>query len=385
MTNSYVLSGDLKFISLGDLLQLLSTDSRTGELRIISTTQRKPAKIYISDGNPVDAEAGELKGKDAIYSLFGWLDSRFEFYSHKITKPDIVKQRMMALILDALRELDEGLIEKVVSDPSLNNSPDVDNAESLGEGTVIRGPSVEYASVVAEDEFGKGDVIVQEGRHGNWLWVILEGVVDIVKDAGGSNIKISSSGTGAFVGGLSTLLNAENNRSATAIARDTVQLGVIDAQQLGSELGSINPGFKKLLMSLDNRLRSISDRVAAIRSGADKAAGVPKNVQPMIRQGDEVQKVFTILQGSAYIVRKTSSGIVYLMTLQKGDFIGNIPFLGFDHEPLNAGVFASPDLKLAIVDIDAYQLEYDRLSVTMKNIIDYTSVCISATTSLACI
>lgn len=384
MTNDAVLSGNLKFINLGDLLQLLSTDNRTGELRILNPSFNKPGIIYISEGNPVDATAGGLTGKKAIYSLFGWFNSTFEFYSLEVSCTDTIKQRMMAIVLDALRELDEGLIEKF-------DAPDVaapaKKKKQAGEKdfAVIKGPSIEYGTIVDEDEFQEGYKIVTQGRHGNWLWVVLEGVVDIIRETGadGKGHRILSSGVGSFIGGLSTLLHQENNRSATVVAKEMVQLGVVDAQQLMSELNLFQPEFRKILVSLDNRLRNITARVAEIKDGADKFSGLPKNVKPMIKQGDEVQKVFTILQGQAHIARTTDKGLLYLMSLGKGDFIGELPFFNIDHEPSSANIFASADLKLGIVDVEALAKDYEKLSVTMRNIIDYTTVCISATTSLA--
>ncbi len=382
MNNNAALSGSLKFINLGDLLQLLSTDNRTGELRISNPKFTTPGIIYIADGNPVDAKVDNLTGKKAIYSLFGWINSTFEFYVLDVSNSDVIKQRMMAIVLDALRELDEGLIEIYDVTESVTA---VDEAKKQG-GTkglrVIKGPSVEYSTIVDEDEFAAGDQIVIQGRHGNWLWVILEGVVDIVKEIDEKEFKVLSSGVGAFIGGLSTLLHQDNNRSATVRANDLVQLGVIDSQQLVYELNLAKPEFRKVLMSLDNRLRHITLRAAEIKNGADKFAGLPKNVKPMIKQGDEVQKIFTILQGNAYIARTTEKGMVYLMTLEKDDFIGNITFLNIDHEPSSANVFASADLKLGIVDAEFLQKDYEALSLTMKNIIDYTTICISATTSL---
>ncbi len=383
MKKTSVLSGKLKFINLGDLLQLLSTDSRTGELRLINHTYTEPGIIYVSDGNAVDAIVGEKTGKEAVYALFGWVDSSFEFYACEIDRTDIIKQRMMAIVLDALREFDEGLIGVVETDSELTS--EIVLPVSKSDSSVIKGPSLEYGSIVDEDEFGPGETIVHQGRHGNWLWVILDGIVDIFKETGRGNYKVSSSGVGAFIGGLSTLIQPDNNRSATAVARDDVQLGVIDAQQLVSELAYIHPDFKRILLSLDNRLRYISERFADIKNGADKNMGLPKNAQLMIKQGDEVQKVFTILQGAAHVARNTDDGMVYLMTLKKGDFIGRVPFFNIDHEPSFANVFASPDLKLGIVDIDGFQKDYNQFSTTMKNIIEYTTICISATTGLACV
>lgn len=382
MKSNAVLSGSLRFINLGDLLQLLSTDSRTGELRLTNPAGEKPGIIYISEGNPVDAIAGDITGKEAVYSLFGWLDSHFEFFLEETSRADVIKQRMMAIVLDALRELDEGLI-KIVTGKDNSEKRFLEDPVIEKGVAIVKGPSIEYGTIVDEDEFPAGEKIVTQGRHGNWLWVILEGSVDIVKEIGENAYNVLSPGIGAFVGGLSTLLHPDNNRSATVISREQVQLGVVDAQQLVYELNLLKPEFRKVLKSLDDRLRNITRRVAEIKNGDDRLSGMPKNVKPMIKQGDEVQKVFTILQGNAYVTRNTEKGMVFLMELKKGDFIGSIPFCNIDHEPASASVFASEDLKLGIIDVDLLKNDYDSLSVTMKNIVDYTTVCISATTSLA--
>ncbi|GAB6094147.1 hypothetical protein JCM14469_03990 [Desulfatiferula olefinivorans] len=382
MKNKAVLAGNLTFINLGDLLQLLSTDNRTGVLRITHPHFKEPGLIYIQSGNPVDARADDKSGLDAMYSLFGWVSGDFEFCLDDVTGPVVIKKRMMAIVLDALRVLDEGGIEKIGDEQPDQAEPEVKTAPGLN--TPIRGPFVEYSSVVDEDEYADGAVIVAQGRHGNWLWVVLEGVVDIIKQTEKGEALISSAGPGAFIGGLISLLQPENTRSATAVARGAVQLGVIDTQQLSSEVSSLDPEFKKVLLSLDNRLRRISSRHAAILNGESPFQGLPLNIKPMIRQGDDVQKVFTILNGEAHLVRTTPKGMVYLMTLGKGDFIGHIPFINIDHEPSFAAVFASEDLKLGILDTEKIMNEYDKLSVTVKNIIAYTTVCISVTTGRAC-
>ncbi|MBT8356573.1 MAG: hypothetical protein KJO61_02265, partial [Deltaproteobacteria bacterium] len=53
------------------------------------------------------------------------------------------------------------------------------------------------------------------------------------------------------------------------------------------------------------------------------------------------------------------------------------------HEPHNASVFASKDLKLNPIDLKKLQEEYDSLSQTFKNIIENMATCTSVTTLLA--
>ena len=382
MNTKVVLEGSLAFINLGDILQLLSTDNRTGILRILSPHFKEPGMIFVKNGNPIDAIASDQKGIEAMYSLFGWLSGRFEFIHEDVKRKDCINKRMMAIVLDGLRVLDEGGVKKFCDDEASSEVSRSNHAQNAF--AAIKGPFVEYSSVVDEDEYPDESTIVTQGRHGNWLWVVLEGLVDIVKKTDMGQAVVSTVGPGGFIGGLTTLLHPENSRSATAVSRGPVQLGVIDTQQLSSELSLIDPEFKKVLLSLENRLRKVSSRYTDIVSGADKFAGLPLNVQAMISQGDDVQKVFTIISGEAYVVKKSKAGMIYLITLGSGDFIGKIPFLDIDHEPESASVYASDDLKLSIIDMEKMNEEYNKLSVTIKNIIEYTTICVSATTSKAC-
>lgn len=378
--NKKVLEGDLSFLNLGDLLQLLSTDSRTGILLLYSHHSIEPGKIYIKNGNPYDATVSNETGINALYSLFGWVCGRFEFFQEDVNRTDCIKKRMMAIVLDALRMLDEGEIPKY-SDESLTDN--IEYKENKGSKAYLKGPFIEYSMVVDEDEYPDGFNIVTQGRHGNWLWVILDGYVDIIKHTENGKSLVLTAGPGAFIGSLTTILQPENQRSATAVARGKVQLGVMDTQKIYNELSYIGDGFKKVLISFDNRLKKITSKYIDIKNDAKVGGFDTSNCKIMIKQGDEVQKVFRIIKGEAFVVKKIGTDFFKLMTLGKDDFIGNIPFLGLDYEPFSMSVFVTDDLQLEILDLNSLQLEYDKLSITVKNIIEYTSMCISVTTKNA--
>ena len=189
-----------------------------------------------------------------------------------------------------------------------------------------------------------------------------------------------TAGSGAFVGSLTTILQPDNQRSATAVARGKVQLGVMDTQKISNELSYISDSFKKVLISFDNRLKKITSKYIDIKNDVKNWYFDTSNFKTMITQGDDVQKTFKIIKGEAFIIKKTGSNFINLMTLGKDDFIGNIPFFGLDFEPFSASVFLTDDLQLEILAINSLQLEYDKLSITVKNIIEYTSMCISVTT-----
>ncbi len=180
MSNNAAFAGDLNFLSLGDIVQLLGSNGSTGVLRITSKYAQEPGLIYCVDGNPVDASNGSLAGLDAIFSLFGWTEGRFEFTEEKVKKEKVIKKSRMELILDGLSMLDDGVIEKlgpVSFEKKVSDSSGVETTIPL-----IKGPLVDYTYVVDEEDFPDGRIIAEEGKHGSWIWVILEGVVEIVKE-----------------------------------------------------------------------------------------------------------------------------------------------------------------------------------------------------------
>jgi CRP-like cAMP-binding protein len=158
---------------------------------------------------------------------------------------------------------------------------------------------------------------------------------------------------------------------------------MLDSQQLTSELSGLSVEFRELIKSLDSRLRQVTDMVIDIQSNSAEIANFVKDKKPIIKQGQDEERLFKVKDGVAHIARKTDDGHVPLVRLKKGDFFGNILFLDMGHEPHSAGVFASPQLKLAAVDLQELQSEFDNLSSTLKNIFQHLATCISVTTLVA--
>jgi hypothetical protein len=72
-----------------------------------------PGVIYVVDGNPSNASASSLSGVDALNALFGWTEGEFEFTEEPVTVEKVIKKNRMEIILDSLRMLDDGQIEKL--------------------------------------------------------------------------------------------------------------------------------------------------------------------------------------------------------------------------------------------------------------------------------
>ena len=382
MGSGVAFAGNLNFLNLGEILQLLGTNGASGVLRIISKLTSEPGLVYIEKGNPINAANGSLTGLEAIYALFGWIDGQFEFIQEDVACEKIINKSRMEIILDGLRMLDEGKIEKLGA-ATAKPKPQESQAKS-GHLPLIKGPLVDYSYVVDEEVFYNGDEIVREGNHGNWIWVILEGTAEIVKESPGGPVRILRIGDGAYLGSVASLVVGNNVRSATVIAVGNVQLGMLDSQQLNSELASLSSDFRDLIKSLDLRLRQVTDMTVEIYNKSDKLKNFIKGKKPVIKQGQNEDRLFRIREGEAFIARETDNGHVPLTCLHKGDFFGKIPFLDMGHEPHSASVFASPNLKLSAVDTQKIQEEHEKISSTLKYIFDHLAACISVTALVAC-
>jgi CRP-like cAMP-binding protein len=370
----------LKYLSLGDVIQLLGANASTGILRLESQYAPEPALVYFKDGNPIDAVNGPKKGLEALYSLFGWTEGEFEFNQEAVSNEKVITKGRMGIILEGLKLKDDGQIE-ILGPASLQNSI----AMQTGSDTklpLIKGPLVDYMYVVDEEDFQDGQNIVEEGRHGNWIWVILEGVVEIAKRTPAGLVPILRIGDGSFIGSLSTFLIQGNIRTASVTAVGNVQLGVLDSQRLAQEYASLSPEFRRFLVSLDSRLKTVTARAADYRMNQMDEEEFVKERTVRIKQGQTEENLYRITAGSASIVRKTEHGIVPLSMLKADGYFGNIPFLHLNQEPEAASVLISDDFEAEEVNLDLFADEYERLSTTFKNIVDNVVACISITSDV---
>jgi CRP-like cAMP-binding protein len=383
-------AGNLNFLNLGELLQLLGTNGGSGTLRIISPLADEPGLVFVEKGSPVDARNDHLSGLDALYSLFGWTQGRFEFLQEPVEREKTIKKSRMEIILDGLRMLDEGKITRLAVETAPAETPGPETAHeprpvSAGQPLpLIKGPLVDYSYVIDEEGFFDGEEIVREGNHGNWMWVILEGVAEIVKETAGGPIKLLRVADGSFLGSAASLLAGDNVRSATVLAIGNIQLGMLDSQLLTSELANLSSNFKTLVKCLDGRLRQVTEAAAAARAGNPSGLRHLKGKKTLIKEGQSEERLFRIREGEVVITRQTDRGPVVLSVLGKGEYFGAFPLADMGHEPYSAAVLASPGLKLGAVDPAKLQDEHHRMSATLKNILEHLTTSISVTTHIAC-
>jgi len=378
MQNNAELSGNLEFLGLADIIQLLGGNGDSGVLRLRSPYTAETGVVFFIAGNPVDALAGDKTGSDALYSLFGWVEGQFEFRTEKCPEEKKIKQGRMEIILDGMRQMDDGEIERLGA-VSENSTASVRDRK-----TILKGPFVDYTSVVDEETFQDGHELVSQGKHGDWVWVILEGVVEVIRETPDGPVPIITIGDGAFIGSIQSFLNKSVVRDASIRACGAVQVGVIDSRKLTTDFARMSRELKTLVLSMDNRLKSIMDSVVDLKMGKDILQEFIQGKKPVINQGGDEDRLLKIVKGEACVVRKTKHGQVPLARLQKDDFFGKIPFVDMGAEPYSATVYGSADLKLDTVDQEALQVEFDTFPATVKNMFESTAICIAASAQSAC-
>ncbi|MDM8538037.1 DUF4388 domain-containing protein [Desulfobacterales bacterium HSG17] len=375
MSTKIDLSGSLSFLGLGDLLQLIGSNGSTGTLQIKSKYSQEPGCIYFQKGNIINGSTPSQTGLDAVYSLFGWTEGDFEFIEEKVLVKKIITESRMGIILDGLRMVDDGKTKKI--------GPVDYEEKPSGSGPsipILKGPLVDYMYVLDEETFSKGHKIVQENKHGSWIWVILEGVTDVIKATPKGPLTVIKLGAGAFIGGITSFSFMGNIRTATVQAVQDVQLGIMDSQRLAEEYGNLSRDFRNFAVSLDRRLNEITERAVDAYLGRDRLKNFTKYKN---KNNLPLNTLYKIIQGEACIVLKSKTGYLPIANFGENDFIGQIPFLDIGHEPKNAAVFISEDFKFEQVNTDSFQQEYEEISSTLRNLIEGYANCISITTRVA--
>ncbi|AOY58950.1 MULTISPECIES: cyclic nucleotide-binding domain-containing protein [Desulfococcus] len=371
------LAGSLGFLSLGDILQLVGSGGGSGLLRIFSPYAHEPGCIYFKKGNIIDAHAPGARGLEAVYALFGWLEGDFEFQERPVSTKRIITTNRMEIILEGLRLFDDGRIKTLGPPPLEKNVPDP------AAPPFIRRHFIDYTYVVDEELYAAGELVTQEKHHGNWIWVVLEGTLDIIRSTPRGRLTVSRVGPGAFIGSVTAFLFQENTRKATVTATTDVQLGILDIQRMSKEFAMLSPAFRGYILSLDRRLSQVTGACVNYYNRIDTLPKVIRDKALMPPRTLKEGRLLRIERGHAAMTRKTEHGTLLIANLGEGDYLGTVPFLDIGHEPHQVSVFVSGDVKTTDIDAGSLESEYEDLPLTFKNLIENIAVNIAATTNVA--
>ena len=101
------MSGDLEEIATVDLMQLMNSAQKTGNIDIQSSNGT--AQIYFKEGEIVHAHYKELEGKEAVFSILGIKNGQFTYNRGTSDEVDDVPPigGFLGLIMEGVQRLDE--------------------------------------------------------------------------------------------------------------------------------------------------------------------------------------------------------------------------------------------------------------------------------------
>ncbi len=365
MINNKALYGDLELIGFPDVLQLMGSISANGILTLTDSFGNN-ISIFFYQGDVVDAESSDLKGEKAFFEPFSWSEGTFSFEICDVSPEKRIQNSLTGLILQGLRLLDEGKLEK-----------ENDNFLSASKLPVLKGQFIDYAEIVDEEIFEKDELIVKEGRYGSWIWVILDGLVQFEKNIYYNNIPVFQVGRGGFIGSISSFSRGDRPRNASVRALSEVQLGVLDAQSLSKQYSAYSDLLKNYFISLDDRLKKITSAYAGLYASGRKKVLTRASLKEMILERFKQDSPGIISSGNAELYIESDGNFLNLGSLSKGSIVGEIPFV---EKPKNYNFYISGDREFCMETFEKKVIsrEFANISDHVKKMVEFTGTSLSA-------
>jgi len=103
-----------------------------------------------------------------------------------------------------------------------------------------------------EETYQDRQIIFEEGSHGDWIYVIESGSVEILKEVGDQKVVIETLEAGYVFGEIGYI--AKKPRTATVRALGETTVGILDRMMLDEEFNKLSGSFQAILRSLALRL-----------------------------------------------------------------------------------------------------------------------------------
>ena len=173
--------------------------------------------------------------------------------------------------------------------------------------------------IASEEIYKDGQVILEEGSSGDWVYIVLSGSVEISKTIEGRKFIITALEPGEVFGELGYLGAMKRTATARAIGETTV--GVIDRSFLDQEFNKLSGPFRSILVAVVKRFRNLIDRACEFSSR--KEARVQKTLSLTFKDRKSFVKAYTdnISKGGLFIMteRPLKQGEQFLLKLQVPD------------------------------------------------------------------
>jgi hypothetical protein len=262
-------------------------------------------------------------------------------------------------------------------------APEVPTALPPADWPTLTGPLPDFLYVTNEEWHNAGEEVITEGKYGSWLWVVLEGGVDVFRITPEGEIPILRLGEGCYPGAMASVLSQEHIRTATTRTAGRTCLGVLDMQRIATELVRLSFPFREMMQSLVHRVTQVTDRAVEFYQGKVHTPSEVRAAEVVVPQGEGKVPLVRIGKGRAYVVRRVKNEKAYLATLKEGDYFGSIPFMPLGHEPQGAMILGNADLATEKVDAKKFDAEFNRATSILRNIFLSVGRSIEVTTDVA--
>ncbi len=95
----------IRGIALATFLQLMNVEKKNCTLKIAAT--KGPAYLFVANGELIDAEYANLKGRDAVLEIVSWDDAEIEMDAVCRRQDDVINMPLGHLLIEAFRIKDE--------------------------------------------------------------------------------------------------------------------------------------------------------------------------------------------------------------------------------------------------------------------------------------
>jgi len=116
--------------------------------------------------------------------------------------------------------------------------------------------------VAVYENYLDGALIFEDGSHGDWVYVVEEGEVEISKQIGERKIVLAVMKPGELFGELSYIGKMARTANAKAIGQTVV--GVLDRDYLDREFNKMPADFQFMLTKMALSLKISTERILAL-------------------------------------------------------------------------------------------------------------------------
>lgn len=111
--------------------------------------------------------------------------------------------------------------------------------------------------IAAYEKYSDGQTIFKEGTHGDWLYVVEEGTVEISRTINNKRVIIAIFKEGEIFGEVAYIAKVERSATATAVGETTI--GVIDRDFFDKEYNKLSGNFQLMLRTMALRLKKTTE------------------------------------------------------------------------------------------------------------------------------